>query len=168
MYGERGEIYSHQQAGAAIQNMLLTATSLGIDSCWVGAFDEDMIKRVLGIQEYARPQAIIPIGYAAESPPDPIEYTLENLMYLNKWKTGCTVVKEPDIVCAYYSKITEQRIDEAKDLIQNAFGKGKESLQKMQQKAQQKLAEKKEKKEEKEEKESDAPLDSDRTSWITR
>ena len=40
-YNERGKkIYSIQNASAAIQNMLLAATELGLGSCWVSAFDE--------------------------------------------------------------------------------------------------------------------------------
>ena len=44
-YGVRGErLYSIQNCAAAIQNMLLAAHALGLASCWVGAFDENIIK----------------------------------------------------------------------------------------------------------------------------
>ena len=62
MYGEKGEIYAHQQAGAAIQNMLLTATSLNIGSCWVGSFDEGAVKRLLKIPGEFKMEALIPLG----------------------------------------------------------------------------------------------------------
>ena len=39
-YGDRGEIYSIQQAGASIQNFLLKITELGLSTCWVGAFSD--------------------------------------------------------------------------------------------------------------------------------
>ena len=71
-YGVRGNrLYSIQNCAAAIENMLLTANSLGLGACWVGAFDENVVSRVLGIPDYARPQAIITIGYSDEKPKTP-------------------------------------------------------------------------------------------------
>jgi len=64
MYFERGLIYSRQQAGAAIQNFLLKITDLGLASCWVGAFADELIKSVLRIPEHINIEAILPVGYA--------------------------------------------------------------------------------------------------------
>ena len=64
MYGKYSDAYLRQQAGAAIENMLLTATDLGISSCWVGAFDENAVKRVLQIPDDVSVEAILPFGYA--------------------------------------------------------------------------------------------------------
>ncbi|PIR13116.1 hypothetical protein COV49_03255 [Candidatus Falkowbacteria bacterium CG11_big_fil_rev_8_21_14_0_20_39_10] len=64
VYGQRGEkLYSIQDGAAAIENMLLAATALGLSSCWVGAFDEKKVKKILGLDGDKRPQAILPIGY---------------------------------------------------------------------------------------------------------
>ncbi len=71
-YGSRGsDLYSIQDATISVQNMLLIAYSLGLGSCWVGAFDETEIRNILNIPEYARPIAIIPIGYPDEIPRAP-------------------------------------------------------------------------------------------------
>ena len=68
-YGARGKsLYCLQDTAAAIQNMLLTAYSLGLGSCWVGAFREDEAREVLEIPRGIRPVAIVPIGYPAETP----------------------------------------------------------------------------------------------------
>lgn len=64
MYGERGEKYMHQQAGAAIENMLLAVEDLNLASCWVGAFDDDAIKRVLKVPDDFSVEAILPLGHA--------------------------------------------------------------------------------------------------------
>jgi nitroreductase len=69
VYGERGlRLYGIQAVAAAIQNMLLTAESLGLGTCWVGAFSELMVARILQCPEYVRPCAIITLGYPAEKP----------------------------------------------------------------------------------------------------
>ncbi len=63
-YGERGKkLYCLQDTAAAIQNIHLTAYSLGLGTCWVGSFDEDSARALLKVPDGLRPVAIIPIGY---------------------------------------------------------------------------------------------------------
>ncbi len=85
-YGKRGEmLFSVQNTSAAIQNMLLTIHGLGMASCWIGAFDEDVLKRQLSIPDDVRVQAVLPIGFADEIVPAPTHYTMENVMYFEKY-----------------------------------------------------------------------------------
>jgi len=69
-YGRRGlDLYCLQDTAAAIENMLLAATALGLAGCWVGAFDERELELGLGLDSRRyRPVAILPIGYADEAP----------------------------------------------------------------------------------------------------
>ncbi|MBS7615708.1 nitroreductase family protein [Candidatus Bathyarchaeota archaeon] len=68
-YGARGRtLYCIQDTAAAIQNIHLAAYALGLGTCWVGAFREDEAKEILKVPKGVRPVAIIPVGYAAESP----------------------------------------------------------------------------------------------------
>jgi nitroreductase len=62
-YGERGRVYNKQQAGAAIMTLFLKLTDIGLSTCWVGAFEDEKIKSVLGIPEHIQVEAILPIGY---------------------------------------------------------------------------------------------------------
>jgi len=85
-YGVRGErLYTIQSCAAAIQNMLLAAHALGLGGCWIGAFDEDMLKKAVGIPDYVRPQAVVTLGHPAEKPPEPWEYRLYDITHLDKW-----------------------------------------------------------------------------------
>lgn len=61
-------MYCIQDAAAATQNILLTAYSLGLGTCWIGAFDEAELKEVLNAPEGIRPVAMIPVGYPQEIP----------------------------------------------------------------------------------------------------
>lgn len=66
-YGARGEtLFCLQDTAAAVQNMLLTAYSLGLGTCWIGAFEEDEVSDVLKIPEGVRPVALVPVGYPAK------------------------------------------------------------------------------------------------------
>jgi nitroreductase len=68
-YGKRGKtLYCIQDTAAATQNILLTAYSLGLGTCWVGAFNEDEAKKALQAPDGIRPVAIIPVGYPNRTP----------------------------------------------------------------------------------------------------
>jgi len=61
-YGERGILYAVQDATIACTYMMLAAHAAQLSSCWVGAFDEDEVRRVLDLPPHIRPVAILCIG----------------------------------------------------------------------------------------------------------
>lgn len=68
-YGRRGaELYCVQDASIACTYAMLSATALGLSSVWVGAFVEEAVRAAIGAPEVHRPVAMLPLGYAAESP----------------------------------------------------------------------------------------------------
>jgi nitroreductase len=68
-YGQRGKtLYCIQDTAAAIQNIHLTAYSVGLSTCWIGAFKEEETSEILSVPRGIRPVALIPIGYASEFP----------------------------------------------------------------------------------------------------
>jgi len=85
-YGPRGEIYIRQQAGAAIENFLLKITDLGLNTCWVGAFEDDMVKRILEVPENVYVEAMFPIGYELAKMKKRKKTELDNVLFFNKWK----------------------------------------------------------------------------------
>ena len=66
-YGSRGrDLYSIQNTAAAVENMLLSITALGLSSCWIGAFDEKRASEIISLPKNLRPVAMLPIGYSNE------------------------------------------------------------------------------------------------------
>jgi nitroreductase len=66
-YGSRGrELYVFQDTAAAVENLLIAATALGYGTCWIGAFDEAVAARALGLPKKLRPVAMVPVGKAAK------------------------------------------------------------------------------------------------------
>jgi len=53
----------------AIEHMVLAATALGYGTCWIGAFNEDEVKKILNIPENLAVIALLPVGVPDESPP---------------------------------------------------------------------------------------------------
>lgn len=85
-YGTRGKtLYTTQNCAAATENMLIAANALGLGSCWVGAFDEDLIRRIVNLPEQAIAHAIVTIGYADETPPMPPRMIFREFIYLEVW-----------------------------------------------------------------------------------
>ncbi len=81
-YGKRGStLYALQDTAAAVENILLCAVEKGLACCWVGAFREEIVARVLGLDtQKIRPVAMIPIGYPAEETSVPVKRPLEELI----------------------------------------------------------------------------------------
>jgi len=116
-YGVRGNrLYSIQNCAAAIENMLLTAHSLGLGTCWVGAFDENVVSRVLNIPDYVRPQAIITIGYSDEKPKIPQRFPLTTVTFLEKYGNR---IKDMPSVMHDYSLIMERNLKKGKAIFES-------------------------------------------------
>ena len=63
VYGERGKRYIQIEVGHLAQNVYLQAEALGLSTCAVGAFDDDEVARVLGLEKDFIPLYILPLGY---------------------------------------------------------------------------------------------------------
>jgi len=61
-YGEKGIRYVHIEVGHAAQNLLLQATALRIGAVPVGAFDENEVRKVIGLKNNEQPLYIISVG----------------------------------------------------------------------------------------------------------
>jgi len=85
-YGLRGKsLYCIQDTAAAIQNIHLAACSLGLATCWVGAFKEEDVRKILDIPDRVRPVALVPVGYPAEKPSPPLRRPLSQIIHYEKF-----------------------------------------------------------------------------------
>ncbi|MEM1559064.1 MAG: nitroreductase family protein [Candidatus Bathyarchaeia archaeon] len=85
-YGERGRtLYAILDAAAAVENMLLAAYALGLGTCWIGAFDDDRVKRILSLPDHVKPIAIIPIGYPGRQPRPTPRIPISRITYRDRY-----------------------------------------------------------------------------------
>ena len=85
-YGKRGKtLYCIQDTAAAIQNILLTAYSLGLGTCWIGAFNENETKKALKTPKGIRPVAMIPVGYPNKTPSQRDRRPLNQIIHSEKF-----------------------------------------------------------------------------------
>jgi nitroreductase len=85
-YGRRGyELYSIQDTAACIQNILLLVTDKGLGACWIGAFNEEEVKRIINTPREIKPVAIIPVGIPAEKPRTPRRISLKEVLHYERF-----------------------------------------------------------------------------------
>jgi nitroreductase len=66
----------------ALEHIVLKATEEGLGSCWIGSFDEKIVKEVLGIPERYSIVALIALGYPTEG----LDLNLASLLHMRSRK----------------------------------------------------------------------------------
>ena len=61
-YGRRGERYVHMEVGHVGENIHLQAAALGLATVEVGAFDDEVVRNILDLEESIKPLYIMPLG----------------------------------------------------------------------------------------------------------
>jgi nitroreductase len=77
--------YDEVDATIAMDHMILAATSLGLGTCWVAAFDPDAAREVLGLPDDVEPLAFTPLGYPDKEPSRTTRLPLETLVKYEHW-----------------------------------------------------------------------------------
>ena len=62
-YGERGVRYVLMEVGHCAQNIHLEAVALGLASVPIGAFKDNLVKKIMELPDNIDPLYIVPIGY---------------------------------------------------------------------------------------------------------
>lgn len=69
----------------ALENMVIAAEAQGVGSCWIGDFEEEKVKELLGIPEDLKIVALVSFGYPAEKPSPTNKKSLETIVHFNKF-----------------------------------------------------------------------------------
>ena len=83
-YPKKWKKYCRENCAAAVQNILLQATSLGLSSCWVRSFSELTLKNILRIPDDVSIESVIAIGYSNERPKES-RHKLEELTFFEAY-----------------------------------------------------------------------------------
>jgi len=62
VYGDRGIMYVHMEAGHVSQNIYLQCTALELGTVAIGAFTDNAVAEVLSLEEFETPLYIMPVG----------------------------------------------------------------------------------------------------------
>ena len=70
----------------AMDHITLCAAVEGLGTCWIGAFEEEPVKQLLGIPSPVRVVGLLPVGYPKESSTDKKKrLTLEEIVKYERW-----------------------------------------------------------------------------------
>lgn len=64
----------------AVDHMTLQACEEGLGTCWIGAFSQEEVKKVLNIPDKYKVVALLPLGFPADSPKPKIRKSLEEII----------------------------------------------------------------------------------------
>ena len=70
----------------ALEHICLQATELGLGTCWIGSFDPDKVRQILGIPDDIAVIELMTVGYPADSKPEPKREPMEAIVSFGKWK----------------------------------------------------------------------------------
>lgn len=69
----------------AVDHMTLQAVEEGLGTCWIGAFDEKKVKKMLGIPDNVRVVTLLPIGYPRVVPQPTARKSPGQVIMHEKW-----------------------------------------------------------------------------------
>jgi len=70
----------------AIDHITLAARELGLGTCWVGAFDQAQVRKILGIPASVQVIELLPLGYPTGWPAARPRKSLAEIVCYNKWQ----------------------------------------------------------------------------------
>lgn len=80
-----GRRWSTIDTTIALQNMVIAAWVQGVGSCWIGDFQEEEAKKLLGIPEDWKIVALVSFGYPTDQPRERQKKPLEEIIGYNKF-----------------------------------------------------------------------------------
>jgi nitroreductase len=80
-----GKNYNDVDVAIAMDHLILAATDAGLGTCWIGAFDAQAAKEVLGLPEGVEAIAFTPLGYPADQAPRKKRKDLSELIRYERW-----------------------------------------------------------------------------------
>jgi len=77
--------WRHVDPAIALDHVTLRAVEMGLGTCWIGAFDEGEVRRILGIPDVKVAVIGMAVGYPAESPPPKGRRPLERAVHWERY-----------------------------------------------------------------------------------
>ena len=70
----------------AMDHLSLAAAAEGLGTCWIGSFDEGLVKQILGIPAAVRVVELMPLGYPMDpSPETKSRLNIEEILHAERW-----------------------------------------------------------------------------------
>jgi nitroreductase len=81
-----GQAVAQIDVSIALEHIALQATELGLGTCWIGSFDTDKVRSILGIPDSVQIIELMTVGYAADEWKQPNRVNIEKIVCYERWK----------------------------------------------------------------------------------
>ncbi|MBM1155044.1 nitroreductase family protein, partial [archaeon] len=69
----------------AVEHIVLAAAAKGLGTCWIGSFNEQKVRELVGAPEHLQVVALLALGYPAEEPPPRPRKPLTEIAFIEKY-----------------------------------------------------------------------------------
>jgi nitroreductase len=70
----------------ALEHIALQATELGLGTCWIGSFETEKVRSILGIPTDINIIELMTVGYPDDKPKTPNREPIEKIVCYDKWQ----------------------------------------------------------------------------------
>jgi nitroreductase len=84
---EPGAYYSTVDMTIALDHLTLRAVDLGLGTCWIGDFEPEKVKELLGVPKDRDVPVCMTLGYPAQKPSSRSRKGLSELFHRDRWDT---------------------------------------------------------------------------------
>ena len=81
-----GDVLGIMDVSMAAQNIMLTAKAIGLGSCAIRGFNEDVIRMALTLPEYVKPELLVILGYPEKPAKAPVRRSLDEVLHWQKYR----------------------------------------------------------------------------------
>jgi nitroreductase len=82
---QKGKEYYMADAGILMDHLMLQAAELGLGTVFIGMFDEDKVRAVLGVPDEYRIVGLTPLGVPAKEPKERPVKELDEIVHWETW-----------------------------------------------------------------------------------
>ena len=69
----------------ALEHIALAAQDEGLGTCWIGAFSQEEVKKILGVPDSYKVVALMPVGYPQDAPRLKVRKPMEEIVCYEKF-----------------------------------------------------------------------------------
>jgi nitroreductase len=80
-----GQAIAPIDVAIALEHICLQATELGLGTCWIGAFDSEKVRKILGIPDDIIIIELMTVGYPADTKPKAKRESIDKIACYEKW-----------------------------------------------------------------------------------
>jgi nitroreductase len=77
--------WNERDVMTSVEHLVLSAWELGYGSCWIGAFEEDQVKPLIGLPADKKVICLLPIGVPAETPSPKTRREFQEIFYAESY-----------------------------------------------------------------------------------